>query len=186
MSDRTRAQRLAVTVELPADQAADLVTFARAMGGGEGRAVSRIVSGWIGPRANVIRPGPASGKAAKREAAARRLAILQAWIEGGRRGAAGGVSLATLYNWERRWRAGGLDGLIDGRGSRPRTAFAPFMKYVRRRILSSRRTLKTRELYEAAKSQAAQHGWAVPSLWTVRRLVRRTVRAKKPTIGGGD
>lgn len=130
---------------------------------------------------------------AKREQAQARLVMLRQWAE--HRGAAiklgfdadqgtaqflaraaadgQSISRATLYNWEARWRAEGLLGLVDGRGGAAGKAedYTPFFAEAVRHYLNTRR-VSIKVCYEIAYSQAVELGWAIPSYWTLYRHIK--------------
>jgi transposase InsO family protein len=84
------------------------------------------------------------------------------------------ISLATLYNWQRAYRADGLAGLVDGRGSKQSAPGAddPFLQEVARLWLNQRQPALTK-CYEMAEYAARRERWTVRSYDQTKRYVRR-------------
>lgn len=88
------------------------------------------------------------------------------------------VSRATLYNWYKAWRRGGLAGLVDGRGgaveNKTGEVFAKddqFFREVQRLYLLPRR-LKLSTCCEVARLKAEQSGWKTISDERCRQLLK--------------
>jgi transposase InsO family protein len=84
------------------------------------------------------------------------------------------VDRSTLYNWQKKWRTGGLAGLIDGRGADTKTSTAddPFLAEIQRLYLNLRKP-KLTACYEVACLRAADCGWQVRSIHACRRHIER-------------
>jgi transposase len=97
------------------------------------------------------------------------------------------IGRATLYNWETRWRRGGLAGLLDGRsvlakGEKP--AEDPFLAEVQRHYLTIKRPTLTR-CHEYASLAAKEHGWPVRSYKAAQRHVAKIPAAVVLKMRGG-
>jgi hypothetical protein len=94
-------------------------------------------------------------------------------------------SRATLYNWYNAWRAGGLEGLIDGRSvvsgqlsvatDNGQRTTDPFLEEVQRLYLLPR-SLKLTVCREIALLTAAERGWAVRSYFACQRHIAKLPR----------
>jgi putative transposase len=128
----------------------------------------------------------------KRDQAAKRKATLDRWAEAKRGGFQLGfnegqitaqflrtleldegekISRATLFNWEKAWRAGGLAGLIDQRGREAADkSDDPFLAECKRLWLTVRR-LKASVCIEIAAQKAVEQGWEIRGRKTVERFL---------------
>jgi hypothetical protein len=94
------------------------------------------------------------------------------------------ISRATLYNWDRDYRMGGLAGLADERCGKSRGESKddpdPFLGEVQRLYLSLRKP-KLTVCHEMACLKAAEQGWAIRTYKTCQRHVE-----KDPRGGGAE
>jgi hypothetical protein len=88
------------------------------------------------------------------------------------------ISAETLYGWERKYRASGEAGLIDGRSARSNQTEEddPFLAEVRRLWLSKRKP-KLTACVEIAGIEARKQGWAQASYARCQRDIARLPRA---------
>jgi hypothetical protein len=172
-----------ITIRLPAPAVADLAAMGRACGMDGPELAASMLSLWIGHRITAVRSASSTADPERRrDVAARRFAVLHQWMKAGRPQGRTyrGQSRATLYLWERRWQAGGLAGLMDGRADPKRAKETPsqraaaFLADVRRRFIAQPRTSRRSiaAAYRAALAGAQAKGWPTVSQREAHRFVR--------------
>ena len=87
---------------------------------------------------------------------------------------------ATLYNWERRWRSGGLAALVDrrgqgdkgtgGQGDKGTGGQGEFLEEIKRLYLTPRR-LKLTICHQIASLKASESGWPIRGYKTCQRFI---------------
>jgi hypothetical protein len=179
MSDRT-----SILVILDDATAMAIAAVAVASGRKAEELAASILSNWIGPCTATAFADRA--KERSREAA-RRLSILQGWWES-RRLIAGRkmddatasylaslrrrrihISRGTLYLWERKWAAGGIDGLVDNRVGTPGKP-SRFIEEIQRLMAASRRP-RFAQAFRQACELAQQRNWKVMTERNARRYI---------------
>ncbi|MGB7156673.1 MAG: Mu transposase C-terminal domain-containing protein, partial [Tepidisphaeraceae bacterium] len=97
------------------------------------------------------------------------------------------VSRRTLYYWERQYDAGGLAGLVDGRGGNAaeRSAADPFLAEVQRLYLSTRQP-KLTLCREMAAYTARERGWALRTYKACQRHIEKIPAAVIYKLRGGE
>jgi transposase len=178
-----------VTIQLPADQADALQAVAAGSGGNAAKLAAWIVGEWVGRLPSEETP-PHS-----KETANRRMMILQRWWQlRKRRGASAYSAFATLsremsrkgfkvgrtalYDWERKWREGGLAGLAD-RHYKPALNAVPkaFIDRVKE-LLRAGRGRRVSECHRQAAHEFRGRGEAVASYRTTARQLGRNCKTR--------
>lgn len=189
-----KPELVTIGVQIPAERAADLALVARELHCSPGALLARIAGEWLGRRRDALQSEAAETERRKREEAAARLAILQRWWDMRRQFYLEGkgadeatqkflsllslsdnkqLTRGTLYNWERRWRGGGLKALVDDRHDAqqrsPHTRKLQPFRAEMRRLMATLRRPTLQACYDRAAATAEAEGWDVPSYRAVSR-----------------